>query len=185
MADYGFHRGVQTNGPGTGKTIAERRLEAALAEANEKVARVQDLPEESRTRQAAELDRDELLETQARVGNKLMDPSEGPLHVTRLPNSVGPGEYPPFVPMPNVGTLFPTTQETTMTVYIIWAMLPDLPESPWAVAVWDDDSLIENEDGYLRDLAKAEEEYGARYVRVTKTTVNWDAVVEAFKPVSI
>ena len=124
--------------------------------------------------------------------NKLMDPSEGPLsvsavNVTRLPNSIGPGEYPPFSAdrMPDTGMPVLPKKENTMDVYIIWVTVPDQPEAPWAVTVWDDASMEDNEDGWLEALATAEETFGARYVRVTKTTVNYDAVIAAFEPVSI
>jgi hypothetical protein len=68
---------------------------------------------------------------------------------------------------------------------MIWAIVPDQPEAPWLITAWDSESIAGNEDGWLEELAKAEEEYGGRYVRVTKTAVNYDAVVESFQPVEV
>ncbi|QIG57800.1 hypothetical protein SEA_PAULODIABOLI_65 [Microbacterium phage PauloDiaboli] len=157
------------------KTIADRKRELALAQANEKVARVQDLPETSRARQEAELERDEIVAT-ANIADGIPFPSP-------YPNTV-----PIPMPVPGWGTtttLTPPKENATMDIFIIWAIVPDQPQAPWAVAVWDDESVAENEDGWLEALAKAEEEYGGRYVRVTKTSVNYDAVISAFEPVNI
>lgn len=72
-----------------------------------------------------------------------------------------------------------------MDVYIIWAIVPDQPDAPWAVSVWDAESRAASEGQFLEDLAEQERLYGARFVRVTKTTVNYDAVVGAFGEVSV
>jgi len=113
---------------------------------------------------------------------------------------IGPyvGDYPwpsPYVPVvPYQPPVTPGTGTTThtlilpgvkMDVFIIWAMTPDQPDAPWAVSVWDSESRSANEDGFLEDLARQEETYGARFVRVTKTSVNYDAVVRAFGPADV
>ena len=100
---------------------------------------------------------------------------------------------PPYVPytppiLPGVGTttnkLF-TESENKMDVYIIWAITPDFPEKPWAVAVFDADARDEDDSDFEEALADAEESYGARFVRVTKTSVNYDAVIQAFAPADV
>jgi hypothetical protein len=102
---------------------------------------------------------------------------------------VGDWPYPPYVPQtpyqPGQGST--TTQlfgpkVNKMDVFIIWAIVPDQPDAPWVVGAWDDYSRSENEDGFQEDLAKAEEVYGARFIRVTKTSVNYDKVIAAFEP---
>lgn len=104
------------------------------------------------------------------------------------------GDAPPFTPYlplpviaPGSGTTTTLTppKETTMDIYVIWAIVPDQPDAPWVVGAWDAESRAENEDGWLEDLAKAEEEYGARFIRVTRSKVDYDKVVAAFAPVDV
>lgn len=177
--------------------IVLRELKMKLADARERRARAQDLPETSRARQEAELNFDKIVEEERQVKtNKLMDPSEGPLSATSHIAAGGcnvpfPSPY-PGVPAPapspywgTTTTLTPPKTGVTMDVFIIWAILPDQPDAPWAIAAWDDESIAENEEGWLEALAEAENEHGGRNVRVTKTSINYDNVVAAFKPVSI
>jgi hypothetical protein len=106
------------------------------------------------------------------------------------------GDWPlpnyPAIPNPatapgygTTSTFFPKKAENKMDVYMIWAIVPSDPDAPWLVAVWDAVSRSENEDGFLEDLAKQEHEYGARNIRVTRTSVDYDRVVKAFEPVEI
>lgn len=70
-------------------------------------------------------------------------------------------------------------------VYMIWAIVPEDPEVPWLIAAMDEDSINENEDGWEEEITKAERLYGARFIRITETSVNYDGVIQAFKVVTI
>jgi hypothetical protein len=107
---------------------------------------------------------------------------------------VGDWPYPTYVPQvpyqPGQGStttqLFPAKEkENKMDVYLIWAIVPDQPDAPWVVSAWDSESRSENEDGFQADLAKAEQEHGARFVRVTRTSVNYDKVIASFEATEV
>jgi len=124
-------------------------------------------------------------------------------------NPIGPqiGDYPwpmpynPYVPgsptppwVPQVSPTILSTGTTTnklfpkenkMDVYMIWAISPDHPDAPYLVSAWDSETRSENEDGWLEDLAAAEEIHGARHIRITRSSVNYDAVVAAFTPTEV
>ena len=160
-----------------------REMKMKLAEVRENLARVQDLPETSRARQEAELNFDKIVEEQETVTANIAAGGCNVPFPSPYPNTV-----PIPSPVPNWGTtttLTPPKTGVTMDVFIIWAMVPDQPDAPWAIAAWDDESIAENHSGWLEALASAEETHGGRNIRVTKTTINYDAVVESFKPVSI
>lgn len=70
-----------------------------------------------------------------------------------------------------------------MDVYMIW--VTDSSGIMWLVEAWDDDSIMSNSDGWEAALAKAEQEHGARFVRVAKTHVDIDAIAESFQPVEV
>ncbi len=73
-----------------------------------------------------------------------------------------------------------------MDIWMIWAMDPtDTSETVWLVDAWDDESMVSNHDGWVEAIAKAESEFGARYVRIAKTTVNLDPIVSSFRPVVV
>lgn len=85
-----------------------------------------------------------------------------------------------------VPDLIGTGANTTVTkVFMIWAIVPDQPEAPWLVTAMDADSVGEDEDVWLEQITAAEDLYGARFIRVTETTVNYDAVIQSYKPVTI
>lgn len=73
----------------------------------------------------------------------------------------------------------------TMDVFLIWALEPSSPDAPWIVAAWDSESRYDNEKGFLEDLEQHEAVHGARNIRVTRTSVNYDAVVAAFQPAEV
>jgi len=73
-----------------------------------------------------------------------------------------------------------------MEIWMIWATDPaDPAETVWLVTAWDADSVSESYDGWLEEIAKAENEYGgSRHIRIAKTTVNLEAIQNSFKPVT-
>lgn len=72
-----------------------------------------------------------------------------------------------------------------MDVWMIWAQDPSDENVLWLVDAWDDESISGNQDGWMAALAKAEEEHGSRFIRIAKTHVDYDAIVESFKPVVV
>jgi len=96
-----------------------------------------------------------------------------------------PGQYQPTILGTGTNTQMTTRKGATMDVYMIWAITPDQPDAPWLVSAWDSESRAENEDGWLEDLAAAEEINGARNIRVTRSSVNYDAIVASFEPVEV
>lgn len=68
-----------------------------------------------------------------------------------------------------------------MKVWMIWAYEP-YSDHYWLVDAWDDDSVMENNDGWEEAKKKAYEDHGPEEVRITTTTVDIDKVAKAFKP---
>jgi len=73
-------------------------------------------------------------------------------------------------------------KDSSMDVLIIWGITADAPDAPWVINAWDTESIDGHPDGWAKALADAEAELGGRYVRVTRTRVNYDTVVAAFQP---
>lgn len=171
MADYGYDSGGQKFRDSQAERAAQaRRVEAEeVAEAAENMRNIQP-PGNKIAAEAAEV-----------AAAQAARENENPFGVKYNIAQGGCSTSLPEFPLPKVGQ----TKETTMDVYLIWAMEPSSPDAPWVVSAWDEYSRQENEDGWWEDLAKQEELYGGRYVRVTRTTVNYDKVQSAFDPVVV
>lgn len=73
-----------------------------------------------------------------------------------------------------------------MKIWYIWVTDGYAPDpSYWLVEAWDDDSTMENEDGWNAAVEKAKEGHGADNVRITTGFIDWDKVVSAFQPADI
>jgi hypothetical protein len=72
-----------------------------------------------------------------------------------------------------------------MTIWMIWACLSEDTGDVTLVEAWDDDTVSENAAGWAAARTKAEQDHGARNIRITSTTVNIDAVRDAFLPVAV
>lgn len=105
--------------------------------------------------------------------------------MTMQGGSTSPGilTFPTGPPVPD---FLGTGANTTVTkVYMIWAIVPEDPELPWLVAAMDEDSIDENGERWEEQITAAEDAYGARYIRITETSVNYDGVIQAFKVVTV
>lgn len=67
-----------------------------------------------------------------------------------------------------------------MDVFLIWYLDPQDEQYVSVVAAWDEYTIEGNNDGWLEEIAKAEQEYGARHLRITKTHVSEQLVRKAF-----
>lgn len=86
-----------------------------------------------------------------------------------------------WIPQPDLG-IGKFKEKNAMDIWMIWAVSSDEANDAWLVAAWDDESVMGNREGWLEAVADAEEEHGGRFVRITKTSVDYDAVLEAFLP---
>lgn len=68
-----------------------------------------------------------------------------------------------------------------LNIWIIWAIDPST-ENPWIVGAVDAFTIEEDSDIWFELLDKAEREHGARFIRVTKSTIDYAAVQDAFMP---
>lgn len=131
----------------------------------------------------------ELKEGAPKLGNSIIDGGQWPPNprVGDFPPFAPYGPYTPIITAPSTGAngFLTPPKENTMDIFIIWAIVPDQPDAPWVVAAWDSESIAQNEDGWLEKLADAEEVFGGRFVRVTKSEVNYDKVVSAFRPTEV
>jgi hypothetical protein len=54
-------------------------------------------------------------------------------------------------------------------------------DPPWVADAWDEGSVDENPEGWGKAVAKANEAYGASYVRVVNMKIPDDTLVRTFK----
>lgn len=71
-----------------------------------------------------------------------------------------------------------------MAVWMIWGTYDD-PMFYHLIDAWDDDTVQDNRKGWEAAIEEAYETHGAQNVRVMRTTVNLDKVIQAFQPVDI
>jgi len=64
-----------------------------------------------------------------------------------------------------------------MKIWMIWAMEYD---DIWLVESWDDDSTMENPEGWERAVENARKSH--KHIRITSTMVDFDKVRDAFLP---
>ncbi|URP22145.1 hypothetical protein SEA_BIG4_61 [Microbacterium phage Big4] len=79
----------------------------------------------------------------------------------------------------------PAEEATTMTVWMIWVTDADPNSEIWLLDAWDEDSIQANREGWTEKVENAFDTYGGAYVRVAKTTVDFDKVRAAFEPVEV
>jgi len=68
-----------------------------------------------------------------------------------------------------------------MDIWMIWATDGDVR---WLVAAWDDDSVSDNNDGWLSEVEQARRDHGENF-RIVRASIDFDAVDAAFAPPSV
>ena len=84
-----------------------------------------------------------------------------------------------------LGAMYPESANTKMTRWMIWVTDADPNSEIWLLEVWDEDSIQANREGWTEKVEEAFNVYGGAFVRVTKTTVDFDKVRAAFEPVDV
>lgn len=98
-----------------------------------------------------------------------------------------PGDWwnPPAQPRPSVFDGFLPKRATRMDIWMIWVTDTDPDSEIWLLEAWDDDSIQSNHEGWDDKVKEAFETYGGEFVRITKTSVDFDKVRAAFEPMEV
>jgi hypothetical protein len=71
-------------------------------------------------------------------------------------------------------------------IYMIWVRHPSDPSgTAWLVDAWDEGSIDENRGGWTDAQEDAIKKYGGANVRISRTLVDYDAVLKSFEPADV
>lgn len=68
-----------------------------------------------------------------------------------------------------------------MEIHLIFATVDEDPDFAWAVGVWDEYSMGDNYDGYVKLLSNARETHGPENVRVIRADLDRSVVARAWQ----
>lgn len=73
-----------------------------------------------------------------------------------------------------------------LDVWMIWATDPSDPSGViWLADAWDQDTVDNNREGWEEAVETARQTHGGGNVRISVTSVNFDALRAAFNPVRV